>query len=520
MPDPIKDLYNSVKDNGLFVDEADFRNHISKSPKEIFPIVSDLFVDYNDFEDKLGFKKKDGLVQDSSKASQNIPTIQQPSQEPSQLPSASGGPLDPISDLLKKRKKILEEQNAVKPAVSYPGMPEVKPRDFNTEISAIDEQLYSKGIDPKKISSDFNDVNIDIPDEDYLKIYKDAKTKPQSTDRQVSAIKWHNALRTNINNDSTLGDDQKQQQLSEVNKLIERGSSLPKSNFSQAIQLGKNAYDKILELTANDTGNGDLRRLAIENFKKDYLPVLGNVLIRDKTAISGMKNVPLELGNIVDDIFNPKKAEQTRGISGIDVSQNQPAQAAKESRQSDVESTGLSILSKAISQEYEDNGKPISDLKDWDSANGGRFKELINKISSLDPQDKSLIDQYNTEKGAINSLLNSKEMVGLKNQESQIKSALDNYNNAKDQKEKNRLYDIYTGEVDKYNLMLENSPNEEIKKRSEKLNGLVATLNSKVLPESDIKEYNDLATQYKTLTDNATQFQSKLSPWVDYIRIQ
>ena len=62
MPDPIKDLYNSVKTGGLFIDENDFRTQLTKSPKEIFPVVSSLFIDYNDFENQVGLKKKDGGI--------------------------------------------------------------------------------------------------------------------------------------------------------------------------------------------------------------------------------------------------------------------------------------------------------------------------------------------------------------------------------------------------------------------------------------------------------------------------
>jgi hypothetical protein len=64
MPDPIKDLYSSLKSTKLFLDENDFRQQLSKNPKEVFDVVSKgkstsgLFIDYDDFENATGLKKK------------------------------------------------------------------------------------------------------------------------------------------------------------------------------------------------------------------------------------------------------------------------------------------------------------------------------------------------------------------------------------------------------------------------------------------------------------------------------
>lgn len=68
MPDPIKDLYNSLKSTKLFLDENDFRQQLTKSPKEVFDVVSrekqtsGLFLDYDDFESTTGLKKKESSV--------------------------------------------------------------------------------------------------------------------------------------------------------------------------------------------------------------------------------------------------------------------------------------------------------------------------------------------------------------------------------------------------------------------------------------------------------------------------
>jgi hypothetical protein len=65
MPDPIKDLYQSLKTTNLFLDEQDLRDQLSKAPKDVYAIVSKdkaaggLFLDYDDFESALSLKKKE-----------------------------------------------------------------------------------------------------------------------------------------------------------------------------------------------------------------------------------------------------------------------------------------------------------------------------------------------------------------------------------------------------------------------------------------------------------------------------
>ena len=67
MGDPIKDLYNSLKATNLFLDEADFRDQLNKSPKDMFGLISkqketsSLFLDYDDFENATGLKKKGSI---------------------------------------------------------------------------------------------------------------------------------------------------------------------------------------------------------------------------------------------------------------------------------------------------------------------------------------------------------------------------------------------------------------------------------------------------------------------------
>lgn len=107
MPDPIKDLYSSVKGNGIFVDENDFRVQLAKAPKEVYSTVSDLFVDYNDFENVLGFKKKDGgtVSPISPLQSQSI-LAQVPEKFPLGVPGQYNALYNHTDEVLKARQKV------------------------------------------------------------------------------------------------------------------------------------------------------------------------------------------------------------------------------------------------------------------------------------------------------------------------------------------------------------------------------------------------------------------------------
>ena len=65
MPDKIKEAFEATKSNGIFLDEQDFRDNLTKDPKAVFDLFKsdkaygDLFLDYSDFETSLGLKKKD-----------------------------------------------------------------------------------------------------------------------------------------------------------------------------------------------------------------------------------------------------------------------------------------------------------------------------------------------------------------------------------------------------------------------------------------------------------------------------
>lgn len=527
MPDPIKDLYNSVKSNGLFVDENDFRTQLKKSPKDVYSTVSDLFVDYNDFENMLGFKKKDGSTQGSVSVVQGQQPIQAPQpdqiqqpnqvQQPSQsqLPSVSNIPTDPISELLKKRKKLVDEQNAfVPPAATYPGMPEPVKRDFTKEIAGVDEQIKAKGIDPNEVVSDFGEYDININDSDLVSLYNQKKNNPTLTEGKIASYKFQIATKNAIRNDKELSEDQKQKRLSDFETSIGNGD-YPYYDLNLAIQKAKNELEQIYNSTA---GNGEARRIAIENHRKVILPVLAQVALRDSNYVSQSKNLALDFGILADQIYASDKAQQEQDVSNADLKGNIPAQRGKEINLYDVESRGLSILSKAIQREFEKQGKPITDLKNWESQYGDRLNELISKIESVGPQDKEQVKQYYTEKDQLDKLVNSQQMLDLKDQELSIQSSLKNYEDEKNPKEKQRLYDLYVGEVDKYKLMYEQAPIKDIEEKTKSLNNIVGTLNSKNLPEAELEEYKNMVSVFDDLSAKAIPLQSKIGGWVNFIR--
>lgn len=160
MPDPIKDLYNTVKSNGIFVDESDFRSQLTKAPKDVYSSVSDLFVDYNDFENVLGFKKKVG----GAKLDQSGPTLDQ------DLPSQSVSIIQEIDpEEIKKRyenvnkgtsflNNIIDQRKSVDPSFA---------KSASGVLQAA-ASLNSKGLkkDRASLLYDFFSKNSDIETND------------------------------------------------------------------------------------------------------------------------------------------------------------------------------------------------------------------------------------------------------------------------------------------------------------------------------------------------------------------
>lgn len=101
MPDVVKQAFDAIKDSQLFLDEADFREQLSKSPKDVYGVLetTGLFLDYEDFSTSMALKKKDQTefpedVVEYYRGSEQEPSVsEQPPQEtptPSELPKVNG----------------------------------------------------------------------------------------------------------------------------------------------------------------------------------------------------------------------------------------------------------------------------------------------------------------------------------------------------------------------------------------------------------------------------------------------
>ena len=329
-------------------------------------------------------KKKDG----SEPISSDTPSVSVQSQE---------DPIPSISALLKQRKKLKAEKSAVKPTAA-PGYVYTPTVDYDSQISKLDEQIKSKGYDPLELERDWSDFEVDLTDDQFGEFYNNKKTKPITTQRDMASRSWHQSVRNSISNnkDETIRIENE----ARLNNLISQGSQLPSQDYNTALNFGRNAIQEIISLTS-----GEDRDKAIANFKKDFLPVFGNILLRDRKSIANIKDLPMELGLTVSDLFDKQYADQTRSLLTQDFSDNANAMKAKERRMAEVEDLGLSVLGSAVGQEYEDNYGRLSEFDNWAKNNFDKFKELGQKISSVDPDIKSDEDikEYNKLLGQYNS---------------------------------------------------------------------------------------------------------------------
>jgi hypothetical protein len=430
---------------------------------------------------------------------------------PSQAtPALTSQPQEDLASLLTRRKKLEGEKSAVRPTAA-PGFVATPTVDYDSQISAIDAEIFNKGFDPKEVSKDFTDIDVYGTDEEFRTFYDKKKTKPLTAGRDLSAKTWHNQSRSAINANE---DPNTKAELNlELDNLISQGAQLPKADFNTALNYGRNAKEQILKFTGEQ---GDAREKAIQNFKKDYIPVLGNVLLRDRAAVGDSKTLPIDLALAVGDIFDPARSAQTREIMSADYSDNYQAQAAKERRLAEVESEGLKILSDAVTQEYEDKQDSFTGLKQWEENKGGRLKELLNKIGKIQPADKAIVDQYNKQKSELDALIKSPEFTQIEGQSKNIDTALAAYEKETDPLKKQRLYDAYAGEVDLYNIMVESAP--QVSEKTKALNDIASQINSSVLPKEEIDEYNNLVSEYGNISKGAINTQSGLEPWVKYIK--
>lgn len=103
MPDKITEAFSAIKSTGLFLDEKDFKEQLSRSPKDVFSAMSStgLFVDYDDFETSLGLKKKDAPA--STQPAKTLPAGVSPDLKAGSQ-SLSQSQLDPFQPQLKNER--------------------------------------------------------------------------------------------------------------------------------------------------------------------------------------------------------------------------------------------------------------------------------------------------------------------------------------------------------------------------------------------------------------------------------
>ena len=241
----------------------------------------------------IPIKKKDG----------GTPSMELPSQSTSLSVSE-----DPILDLVKKRSQLKFQLEPKKS--SAPGF--VPTFTDNTalqsDLKKVDDQIRSFGLDPDEVEKDFGGFEATKFDNEFIKnLYTQKKDSPLQYKRLLAASNWHDASRAVINRQT---DPMKKDDLNaKLNTAIDAGSKINK--YNDALAYGKNTLALIYESTAGDRAQ---RQRAIENFKQDFIPVLTRTFLKDADAMNAMKgkNIQKEFGLVVDEIFNPQIAGQTR----------------------------------------------------------------------------------------------------------------------------------------------------------------------------------------------------------------
>lgn len=162
MPDPIKSLFEATKSKKIFLDEADLKSQLSKDPNGVFDVVSDtkLFIDFDDFQNVLGLKKKDGIKGLETTA----PNVGEPSApiSPSELPLPS------------------------EPLTKFKG----------AEVSIITPKAEKLGVDPVALSSAINDFEAD--DDFIVNKAKEYTSNKAEYDKSKAAYRWRSLLKNSM----------------------------------------------------------------------------------------------------------------------------------------------------------------------------------------------------------------------------------------------------------------------------------------------------------------------------------
>ena len=469
MPDPIKDLYKTVETSGLFMDESDFRDQLTKHPKDVYSLFSSsqMFKDFTDFQEVIG----------------GPPTI---------------------LGLLRKRKglaKLKESESTPDAAPGY--VPKMPNPQIDTDLGSIDEQIKQKGLDPQVVYKNWEGVdidNLDIDDNEFSKINSEFGIKPQNAKRSIAAKTWHSSVRGVIK--GIEDPNQKSAAEQQLQQLISTGARLPSNNYNTALQYTKNAYGQIISLTA---GDAEARKKAIENFKIDVIPVLANVLARDKKATSNMYDIPLQFGHELEKIFDKSRGDQTEALLTTTFQNSKPALQQKERRLAETELLGLNALTSGLDQEYENKLESINEYKAWAEQNGPRIDALRGKI------DKSAVTKADMDRyGKLLSVTNEK-IKPIRDWDAQNMQRLTDLEKKKGIAELER--DEYQGMIDQRNILLE-EVNQSMESEIKEMNDIARRAG---LSEADIKEYNNLVLEQQRFEDLSKSMQN-MQGWTNYIK--
>jgi hypothetical protein len=184
MPDKIKEAFEATKSNGIFLDEQDFRDNLTKDPKAVFDLFKsdkaygDLFLDYSDFETSLDLKKKDfqGFNQ---KYGTSYTREQFTGQEPISQPTSSTVSLLPSS-----------QPKSTTPSVSTEGVlrgsktTAATPQDFLAEMQkSSDKTLQDKDYKERKQYLE-NQTNVNLK---TLPTYEQSQQALRDADVQLNS---------------------------------------------------------------------------------------------------------------------------------------------------------------------------------------------------------------------------------------------------------------------------------------------------------------------------------------------
>lgn len=300
MPDPIKSLFEATKSKGLFLDEADLKSQITKDPNGVFKVVSDskLFLDFDDFQNTLGLKKKEPapfIGPSSTQSFVNLPwntSIKEPvisqSESLSQLPSVKSKSFERIESFSADTNDFFKayQEDPKKfsdwAATTFPGV-------------SYDEIKKSKGDADKKFVDDAFIFRVS-------KAYEDTKNDAILNQSRQQRKAIAGTLEAN---------------LAELSAITGKQISVPKT-IQEAEQIMQELKPKTTPLGA--------KVAAVEEFNKQVENISGNMgsalnatigslVFRDMSA-KNPNVTPLEIGREVVRITNPELFKQYEAAGG------------------------------------------------------------------------------------------------------------------------------------------------------------------------------------------------------------